>query len=102
MYKATLSNPNVKITSRESFQIIEKSGKGLKYKNLILDAITKHQPVTSRFLSVYLGIERISVCRPLNELVNETNPRVKEAFIGICPVTKRKVTYYALTDFEQG
>jgi hypothetical protein len=101
MHKTNQRKSNTTKTSDESFIKIVDSGKSLSYRQQILDALSKHQPLTSRSLSTDLGIERISICSPLLELVNETNPQIKKAFVGVCPVTNRRVTYYALIDYKQ-
>lgn len=92
---------NTSRTSLESFKIINKTGLRLKERKIVLDAINGSQPITSRRLSKLTGIERTNITRTLFDLVHDTPPRVKEAFIGKCNETGRKVKFYTLIEWEQ-
>lgn len=94
-------NHNTAITSIESFKALNESGQRLRERAKVLEILTDCQPLTSRSISNILGIERTNITRSLFDLVNETNPRVKVAYIDKCPVTNKKVKWYALKDWPQ-
>ncbi len=92
---------NTAVTSRESFKQLNKSGQRQKEKAIVFEVIQKYQPVTSRMLSQLTGIERTNVTRTLFDLVHETPPQVKEAFISKCQTTKKSVKYYTLINWKK-
>lgn len=92
---------NTAITSLEAFKAINESGQRFREKQKVLEAIKQHQPVTSRSLSILTGIERTNITRSLFDLVHDTTPEIKEAFIAKCAVTNKKVKYYALINWPQ-
>jgi hypothetical protein len=91
---------NTAITSRESYQELLNTNKLIDQKKAIYQAISIHQPITSRRLSQITGQERSSVCRSLYDLMNEITPSIKECFIGRCPITKRNVKHYSLINWK--
>ena len=92
---------NTAITSRESYKAVNDSGQRGKEKFIVLEAISKCQPTTSRMLSMITGIERGNITRSLFDLVHSTPPQVKEAFLDLCLDTRRKVKHYTLIEWPQ-
>jgi hypothetical protein len=91
---------NTASTSRESYQVLLNTNKLIDQKKAIYQAITIHQPVTSRRLAQLTGQERSSVCRSLYDLLNEINPSIRVCFIDRCPKTKRNVKHYSLISWK--
>ena len=88
-------------TSRESFTAIYNSGQRQREKGKVLKAIAEHQPVTSRMLSMIIGIERTNITRSLYDLVHDSPAKIKEAFTDKCSHTRRRVNHYTLADWPQ-
>lgn len=95
MYKQHKSSEN----SILAFIDIVSSGLVAKERIIVLNAIARNQPCTSRELAKLTGIERTSITRSLNGLVNNTE-LVKEAYTAPCKTTNRPVYYYALADYR--
>ena len=85
-------------TSIECYGIIKKSGQIQREKELVLNAINLYQPITSRELSCKTGKERSNITRSIFDLVN--TGLVKAAFTEKCKTTNKRVSYYALIDFN--
>jgi len=92
---------NTAITSLESFTALNKSGKRLREKQIVIEAIRQNQPVTSRSLSKITGIERTNITRTLYDLVHDSPAIIKEAFIGYCPETERRVKFYTQINWQK-
>ena len=89
------------ITQHEAYKAINDSGQRIKEKQIVLDVIQKHQPVTSRMISCITGKERSNITRSLFDLVHDTPPLIKEAYIAKCPETGKRVKWYSLPDWPQ-
>lgn len=94
--------PKVHRTSENSIQSfieIIASGQVAKEKILVLNAIARNQPCTSRMLSKITGIERSSITRSLNTLIN-VNDFIKQAYSAKCIITGKTVSYYTMKDWK--
>lgn len=89
---------NTASTSRAAFSAINASGQRQREKNIVLEAIKLHQPVTSRKLSKITGIERTNICRSLFDLVHDTPAKVQEFHIAKCEFTGKNVKHYTLAE----
>lgn len=90
---------NTADTSRECFTALVKEGRLIDEKKQVYECIKAHGLVTSRQLSSLLKKERGNITRSLFDLLNEINPAIKIAYKQPCPVTKRKVQWYALINW---
>ena len=88
-------------TSIEAFKAVTRSGQRMREKSKVLEAVSLHQPVTSRMISSITGIERSSICRSLYDLIHDSKPQVKEAYTAKCPITNKRVNWYSLVDYPQ-
>jgi predicted HTH transcriptional regulator len=89
---------NAAITRREAYKAINESGLRIREKKVVLNAIQQKQPVTSRMISRITGIERTNITRSLFDLVHDSPPLIKEAYIEKCPETGKRVKWYALSN----
>src|SRR5262245_22128663 len=88
-------------TSRQSLKLVNESGQRLREKEVILKAIATHQPVTSRYLSDVTQIERSNITRGIADLEDDTPSLIRVAMIDKCPITRRRVKYYAVSEWPQ-
>jgi predicted HTH transcriptional regulator len=88
---------NTAQTSIECFTIIKKAGQIKREKEIVLNAITLHQPITSRELSYITGKERGNITRSIFDLIKAK--KVISAFTDKCKTTNKRVQYYSLIDW---
>ncbi|MES2875308.1 MAG: hypothetical protein V4708_16405 [Bacteroidota bacterium] len=89
---------NTAETSIECFKIIKKAGQIQREKEIVLNTITLHQPITSRELSYITGKERGNITRSIFDLIKAK--KVKYPFTDKCPVTNKRVRYFTLIDWK--
>jgi predicted HTH transcriptional regulator len=92
---------NTASTSREAYASVVQSGKTQREREIVYQAISNSQPITSRKLSEITKIERTNITRSLYDLLREQPVRIKEAYVDRCPVTKKRVKYYTLIIWPQ-
>jgi len=88
---------NTADTSIECFKIIKKAGQIQREKEIVLNAITLHQPITSRELSYITGKERGNITRSIFDLIKAK--KAISAFTDRCKTTNKRVRYYSLIDW---
>ncbi len=91
---------NATQTQKDSYTKLNNEGQRLREKTLVYETLRHHQPLTSRGLSEKTGKERTNITRSIYDLLNEISPQVKIAFEAPCPVTRRRVQWYALIDWQ--
>jgi DNA-binding MarR family transcriptional regulator len=97
----TQKRHNTAITQREAYKAINQSGQRVTEKEIVFNAIREHQPLTSRQLSRKIGIERTNITRSIEDLEEETPPKIKVAKIEKCPITGKRVKWYSLPEWPQ-
>lgn len=100
-YEVNEIKHNAASTSIESYAVVNATGQRLREKEIVLNAIAKHQPITSRALSQITQIERSNICRSIFDLVHDSQPQVKEWQTAKCPITGRRVKTYVLISYQQ-
>jgi len=88
---------NTAETSIECFGIIKKAGQILREREIVINAITLHQPITSRELSYITGKERGNITRSIFDLIKAK--KVISAFTEKCKTTNKRVQNYSLIDW---
>lgn len=88
---------NTAETSIECFRIIKKAGQIKGEKEIVLNAITQHQPITSRELSYITGKERGNITRSIFDLIKAK--KVISAYTDRCKTTNKRVQYYSSIDW---
>jgi predicted transcriptional regulator len=89
---------NTADTSIECYYQIKKEGQIQREKEIVLNTITLHQPITSRELSYMTGKERGNCTRSLFDL--EKTGSIKIAFTEKCKTTNKRVRHYTLIDWK--
>jgi hypothetical protein len=85
-------------TSANAYKSLIASGQMSKEVQMVFDAVSVNQPVTSRMLIKLTGLERCNITSPLNKLVNENTIIV--VYKKTCTISGFTAGYYATTEWE--
>jgi hypothetical protein len=83
-------------TKFESLQVINATGQRSREKEIVLSAIRTHGALTSRALSIITKRERSSICRAVFDLLHDSPPLIRVCFTAPCPITRKRVKWYAI------
>lgn len=92
---------NTADTSIEAFQELKKTGQINRETIKAFAALEQYQPITRRALAEVTGIPVTNLCRVLHDAVGTADPLIKICFTEKCPVTKKRVQWFSLVDWER-